>query len=144
MATSQAEADRIHGFLGDAVYVNGTACPYLDVATRLYRFRVLNASNARTYRLGFRTADGKSVPFTLIGTDGGLLPAPLRCEDAFVASAERIDILVDLSDASVGDTLVLETRTFDPMHMEMNTMTPPDDHAAMGQAMPASECVDRG
>ncbi len=134
-----SEADRMHGFLGDAVYVNGTACPYLDVATRIYRFRVLNASNARTYRLGFRTADGKSVPFTLIGTDGGLLPAPRRCEDAFVASAERIDILVDLSDASVGDTLVLETRTFDPMHMEMNTMAPSGDHAAMGQAMPAPD-----
>ena len=62
---------------------------------------------------------GSSVPFTLIGTDGGLLPSPIACNEAFIASAERIDILVDLSDASVGDTLVLETRAFDPMHMEM-------------------------
>jgi blue copper oxidase len=134
------DADRMHGFLGDTVSINGTACPYLDVATRIYRFRVLNASNARTYRLGLRTADGGSVPFTLIGTDGGLLPAPARCEEAFVASAERIDILVDLTDASVGDTLVLETRAFDPMHMEMGTTTGAApaavDHAAMGHAAP--------
>ncbi len=134
------DADRMHGFLGDAVHVNGTECPHLDVATRLYRFRVLNASNARTYRLGLRTADGKSVPFMLIGTDGGLLPAPVRCEEAFLASAERIDMLVDLTAATVGDTLVLETRAFDPMHMEMGATAAASsaavDHAAMGHATP--------
>jgi blue copper oxidase len=137
-----SDADRMHGFLGDAVYINGTTCPYLDVATRVYRFRVLNASNARTYRLGLRSADGKSVPFTLIGTDGGLLPAPIRCSEVFVASAERVDLLVDLSDASVGDTLVLETRAFDPMHMEMSTAAGMPaaavDHAAMAHPMPAT------
>jgi len=58
--------DRMHGWLGDHMLVNGAVCPHLDVATRIYRFRVLNASNARTYLLGFRSADGKSVPFTLI------------------------------------------------------------------------------
>ena len=63
--------------------------------SRVYRFRVLNASNARTYRLGLRSADGKPLPFTLIGTDAGLLSAPRRCDDAFLASAERIDMLVD-------------------------------------------------
>jgi suppressor of ftsI/bilirubin oxidase len=137
-----SDADRMHGFLGDAVYINGAACPYLDVASRIYRFRVLNASNARTYRLGLRAADGKRVPFTLIGSDGGLLPSPIECNEAFIASAERIDMLVDLSDASVGDTLVLETGAFDPMHMEMGGE--PDtaaavDHAAMGHAIPPSD-----
>src|SRR5207253_3775820 len=110
----------------------------LDVATRIYRFRVLNASNARAYRLALRGADGVAVPFTLIGVDGGLLSASRRCSEAFLASAERIDILVDLSDAAIGDTVVLETRAFDPMHMEMT----PDasaaiDHAAMHHPMPA-------
>ena len=130
------DADRMHGFLGDTVSVNGTSCPYLDVATRIYRFRLLNASNARTYRLGLRTAEGGSVPFTLIGTDGGLLPSPIACNEAFIASAERLDILVDLSNASVGDALILETRAFDPMHTEMGTTTTTStgavDHAAMG------------
>ncbi len=112
------DADRVHGWFGNDVFVNGGVCPFLDVASRVYRFRVLNASNARTYRLGLRSADGKPLPFTLIGTDAGLLPAPRRCDDAFLASAERIDMLVDLSDAAVGDTVLLETRAFDPMHME--------------------------
>jgi len=131
------DADRTHGFLGDTVSINGAPCPYLDVATRIYRFRVLNASNARTYRLALRAADGMAIPFTLIGVDGGLLPAPRRCSEAFLASAERIDILVDLSDAAIGDTVVLETRAFDPMHMETTSeASAPVDHSAMHHAMP--------
>jgi suppressor of ftsI/bilirubin oxidase len=128
-------ADQMHGFIGDTVLINGTACPHLDVATRIYRFRVLNASNARTYRLAFRSAQGRSVPFSLIGTDDGLLPSPQQCAEAFLASSERVDLLLDLSAASVGDTLYLDTRAFDPMHMEMpagTTAASPVDHAAMG------------
>lgn len=125
------DADRMHGWLGDDIHVNGAVCPYLDVATRIYRFRVVNASNARTYRLGLRSADGTALPFTLLGSDAGLLAAPRRCDEAFVASAERIDILVDLSDAAVGATILLETRAFEPMHMEMAASTTVTDHAAM-------------
>jgi blue copper oxidase len=131
-------ADRMHGYVGDAVFVNGAACPYLDVATRLYRFRILNASNARTYRLGWRTASGAPVPFTLIGNDGGLLPAPRTCDEAFLATAERLDVLLDLRDLDLGETLVLETRSFEPMHMEMAGMAPAAaDHSAMGRDMTA-------
>ena len=103
-----SDADRMHGFLGDAVYINGTACPYLDVASRIYRFRVLNASNARTYRLGLRTAEGKRVPFTLIGGDGGLLPSPIDCSDAFIASAERLDMYDETGTAGRVMQLVLD------------------------------------
>jgi blue copper oxidase len=117
-------ADQTHGYFGDTVHINGTACPYLDVATRIYRFRLLNASNARTYRLGWRTASGTSVPFTLIGNDGGLLATPQACTEAFLATAERLDLLLDLSAFDVGETLLLETRGFDAMHMEMSTPAP--------------------
>jgi blue copper oxidase len=140
-----ADADRLHGWFGDDVTVNGTVCPYLDVASRIYRFRVLNASNARTYRLGLRTADGKALAFTLLGNDAGLLVEARRCDEAYVATAERLDILVDLSDAAVGDTVLLETRPFDPMHMEMAGATMDHaamDHAAMGHM--ASPAADAG
>ncbi len=69
--------DMHHGFLGDIATVNGCSSAHLDVATRAYRFRILNASNARTYRLGFADAAGRPFPFTLLGTDGGLLAAPV-------------------------------------------------------------------
>jgi blue copper oxidase len=111
-------ADLHHGFLGNIATVNGGCDVHLDVATRPYRFRILNASNARTYRLGFADAAGRPVPFTLLGTDGGLLAAPVRCDECFLSSAERIDILLDLSASHIGDTIVLETRAFDPMHFD--------------------------
>ncbi len=111
-------ADLHHGFLGNIATVNGGCDVHLDVATRPYRFRILNASNARTYRLGFTDAAGQPVAFTLLGTDGGLLAAPLRCEECFLSTAERIDILLDLSGSNIGDAIVLETRAFDPMHFE--------------------------
>jgi len=134
------EADRMHGFLGDAMYVNGRACPYLDTATRLYRFRILNACNARTLCIAWRTASGTRIPMTVIGNDGGLLPAPQPAQQVFLAAAERLDVLVDLRDASVGETMVLESLAFDPMHAEMETPAPAVDHAAMGHgAAPPAE-----
>ncbi|MEO8739357.1 MAG: multicopper oxidase domain-containing protein [Casimicrobiaceae bacterium] len=138
-AYAATAADRLHGFLGDTVLVNGSACPHLDVATRIYRFRILNASNARTYLLALRTADGKALPLVLIGSDAGLLATPQRCEQAYIAAAERLDVLVDLSDAAVGESIVLETRAFDPMHMEMpnSAAAPAVDHAAMDHAPPS-------
>ena len=132
--------DLMHGFLGDDLFVNGTHCPYSDVATRVYRFRILNAANARTLSLAFRTATGTPVPFTLIGNDGGLLPAPVQCMQAFISTAERIDVLVDLRDAAIGDTIRLETLPFAPMHVE-GGVTVPANHAAMGHAMPAGSAA---
>ena len=56
-------------FFGHAILVNGKVWPYLDVEARKYRFRILNGSNSRTYRLALDS--GQS--FYQIGTDGGLL-----------------------------------------------------------------------
>ena len=131
---SRSAADSMHGFLGDALYVNGNPCPYFDVASRVYRLRLLNACNARTLNLAFRTAAGSSVPFVLIGNDGGLLAAPQRAEQAFLASAERLDVLIDLRDAAVGETVQLETLAFDPMHAEMPATATENDHASIGHA----------
>jgi len=128
--------DLTHGFLGDEMFVNGTHCPNHDVATRLYRFRILNAANARTLLLAFRTATGESIPFTLIGNDGGLLRAPVQCTQVYISTAERIDVLLDLRHAAIGDTVRIETLAFDPMHAEGATSASVD-HAAMGHAMPA-------
>jgi len=141
---------RVHGFYGDDLYINGTHCAYHEVATRLYRLRMLNACNARTLRLAFRTASGTRVPFSVIGNDGGLLETPLQAEQVFLATAERIDVLLDLSRASVGETIVMESLAFDAMHAELpSAETPTDahagsagtdangvDHAAMGHGSP--------
>ncbi|MFI6319434.1 multicopper oxidase family protein [Nonomuraea sp. NPDC050556] len=86
-------------FAGPYTLVNGVIWPYLDVDPRWYRFRVLNASNARTYRLQLvDESTGQPVVGAVkqIGSDGGLLPSPVSLDGALVLSpAERADLLVD-------------------------------------------------
>lgn len=91
-------------FFGDTVLVNGTIWPFLEVEPRKYRFRILNASNARFYRMTLQEAAdtgqllGRSGPvFQQIGSDGGLLPAPVRLSELLIAPAERMDIVIDFS-----------------------------------------------
>lgn len=65
--------------------------PTLKIATRIYRFRVLNGSTARIYNLSFVMRDRK-MPFLLVGNDGGFLPAPQKIDGLFLAPGERADI----------------------------------------------------
>jgi suppressor of ftsI/bilirubin oxidase len=57
----------------------------------------------------------QALPFHVIGTDGGLLDAPYQASEVFLAPAERLDVLLDLSALQVGDELWLQTLKFDPM-----------------------------
>ncbi|GAA2722117.1 MULTISPECIES: O-aminophenol oxidase PhsA [Streptomyces] len=86
-------------FTGPYTLVNGVIWPHLDVGARWYRFRLLNAANARGYRLALVDDEsGQPVEGVLwqIGTDGGLLPRPLALDAPLpVAPAERIDLLAD-------------------------------------------------
>jgi len=108
-------------FAADTIVVNGKTWPYLEIEPRKYRFRVLNGANGRPFRLQITpdAAPDTSLPFHQIGTDGGLLDAPVMVgrRDASgnpvgpqvtVAPAERADIVVDFSSFSAGDELTLE------------------------------------
>ncbi len=93
-------------FFGDTVLVNGKVWPYLEVEPRKYRFRIVNGSNARFYHLTLTesTHDGTSLgtlgpAFFQIGSDGGLLPAPVRLSDLTIGPAERFDVIVDFTGA---------------------------------------------
>jgi spore coat protein A len=71
---------------------------------------VLNGSNARTYRLVLTRDDAPDHGrITQIGTEGGLLAAPvsLPTDGLVLASAERADLLVDFSDLDPGTELTL-------------------------------------
>ena len=92
------------GFHGDRILVNGAIQPYFQVATRKYRFRILNGSNARTYELALST----NQPFVQIGTDGGLLPKPVSRQSMLITPAERLDVIVDFSTQPVGSQIVLK------------------------------------
>jgi len=69
-------------FSGPFTLVNGVIWPHLDVEPRWYRFRMLNAANARFFQLQLQHADGTTDQqlqdaVRQIGSDGGLLPAPV-------------------------------------------------------------------
>jgi spore coat protein A len=90
--------------------VNGKVWPVLDVQPATYRVRVLNGSNARTYRLVLLREGGPELErITQIGTDHGLLraPATIPADGLVLASAERVDLLVDFSDLAPGSELTV-------------------------------------
>jgi len=93
------------GRLGDEVLVNGTHDPHLEVGDTRVRLRLLNASTARIYDIGF--ADGRE--FSLVGTDGGLLEAPERMDRVQLSVGERVEIVVAVEP---GENVVL--RSFEP------------------------------
>jgi FtsP/CotA-like multicopper oxidase with cupredoxin domain len=76
----------------------------MEVANRKYRFRVLNASISRSYKLALSTGDDLIV----IGTDGGLMPAPVNTKDMRLATGERYDLIIDFSKYPIGTQVVLE------------------------------------
>lgn len=114
--------EQFSGVVGDVMLVNGTVNPVLEAEARVYRFRILNGSNARLYRLSIVKGSDR-LPVQLIGTDGGLLTQPRQISEMFLAPAERVDLLVDLRGLNTGDVLFLKSHTFDPMHSEMAGMS---------------------
>jgi FtsP/CotA-like multicopper oxidase with cupredoxin domain len=100
--------DVMSGYLGDVMLVNGTPDAWLSVDRGLYRFRLLNGSNARIYKVAL--SDGRS--FHLIGTDGGLLPAPMAVTSVMLAPGQRLEVLVDFSQYAPGASVVLKSLTF--------------------------------
>jgi suppressor of ftsI/bilirubin oxidase len=112
--------ERFQGHLGSEVLVNLTQRPHFRASTRIQRFRILNGSNARIYRLAFRHGE-QLLAFHVIGGDGGLLDRPRTVTDAFLSPSERLDVLLDLRAAAVGDAVTLVSLPFDPMHHEAGT-----------------------
>lgn len=94
------------GVLGDCILVNGAPWPMFEVSNTRYRFRLLNASNARRYRLALDPApDGSS--FVQVGTGQGLLSAPAELDALEISQAERFDVIVDFSAYPLGTRINL-------------------------------------
>lgn len=100
------ESEYMSGVLGDCILVNGAPWPVLEISNTKYRLRILNASNARRYRLNLD--DGK--PLVQIGSDLGLLDSPIEHGALDIAQAERFDVVVDFSDLAVGEEVTLHNQ----------------------------------
>ncbi|NDK56716.1 multicopper oxidase domain-containing protein [Pontibacter fetidus] len=98
-------------FFGNIILVNGKAWPVLDVEPRQYRFRMLNGSDSRFYNLFM------SVPlnFVQIGSDNGLLPAPVVQNQLLIAPGERKDVVIDFSNPALwGKTIIIRNNGKSP------------------------------
>jgi FtsP/CotA-like multicopper oxidase with cupredoxin domain len=114
-----SEMDRTMGVTGGAVLVNLTPTPFLEAENPIYRFRLLNASNARILRLALaRPNEGEPLTYHVVATDGSLLGHPRAVEDLFLAPSERVDVLLDLTGFEPGEEVALKSLAFDPMHRE--------------------------
>jgi spore coat protein A len=97
-------------FKGDKIVVNGKVWPFLNVKQGKYRFRLLNGSQSREYSLRLENAvdPAQVIPFQLIGTDGGLIDAPIPLDTIpTMAPAERLDVVVDFAEFETGTELIL-------------------------------------
>ena len=96
----------LNGFVGDKFTVNGKIQPFFRVARRKYRFRLLNVGPSRFYE--FFLSNGQS--FTQISNDGNLLPKPLTRTSIRLGVAERADVIVDFTNARIGDQIFIQNR----------------------------------
>lgn len=87
--------------------VNGAVQPFLQVARRKYRFRLLAAGPSRRYELTW--SNGR--PFTLLADDAGFLEAPRDLESVFLAVGARRDVVVDFAAVPLGTEMILESAT---------------------------------
>ena len=78
---------------GDTMVTNGILSAETHLPAQVVRFRILNASLERAYNIGF--SDNRK--FYVITTDGGLVDKPVSVTRFVISSAERVEILVDLS-----------------------------------------------
>ncbi len=116
----------VPGFAGDFITVNGKVWPHLEVEQRKYRFRILNASNQRFYRLHL----DENIPFVQIGSDGGLLQKPVRLDEIVIGPAERADVILDFSRVESGKRIVLRNTARTPFDFGA-----PPDPATTGLVM---------
>jgi spore coat protein A, manganese oxidase len=101
-------------FFGDVIVVNGKSWPFFQVQPRRYRLRLLDGSNARFYQMHLEDAAGPpgtlGPPIYVIGTDGGLLDAPVKTSFSpvpplaplpadwlIMAPGERYDVIIDFT-----------------------------------------------
>ncbi len=100
--------ERMTGFLGNHLMINGRPDAAMNVVKGTYRFRILNGSNSRIYKLAW--SDGEHL--TLIGTDGGLLAAPLKKPYLMLGPGERVEVWRDFSEHPAGTEITLQSLSF--------------------------------
>jgi spore coat protein A, manganese oxidase len=101
-------------FNADGILINGKIRPYFEAEPCLYRLRVVNVANSRFFNLNL----SNDQPLVQIGSDQGLLSAPIEARQISLAPAERVDLLLDLT-RSAGQTLHLRNGGLDILQLRV-------------------------
>jgi bilirubin oxidase len=105
--TMQGRIDFENGREGDVLFVNGQVMPTIPIrAGEVQRWRVINASAARVYKLAI-----PGHTFLHVGSDGGLFEQPIETDEIVIANTERVELLVRGTGAP-GERTVLEDRPY--------------------------------
>jgi spore coat protein A len=123
----------------NCMLANGRLFPYVEVEPRRYRLRVMNGSNGRFFRLSI----GKAVELNVIGSDQGLLAAPVAMKHVLVGPAERTDIVVDFS-GHAGEKLVMQSDSFEILQFRVVEKSSGPDTSALPAKLRAIERIPEG
>ena len=100
--------------MGDRITVNWIYKPYLDVRARRYRFRILNASVSRYFKIAIVDEAGTKIPYHMIANDGNIMQHAIPFPNAQSPEAlpeqgiaERYDIIVDFKGMPAGKKLYM-------------------------------------
>jgi len=104
--TKGVQTRRQEAFWQDCQIETGKAYPFLDAQPRRYRLRLLNGTQASFYNLHFKDG-GTDLTFYVIGSEGGLLPAPVAKTALLIAPGERYDVIVDFTGIPLGSTVTM-------------------------------------
>ena len=106
--TPEGIVDRENGREGDVIFVNGEVMPTIAIrGGEVQRWRVINASAARVYRLAL-----PGHKLLHVGSDGGLFERAVEVDEILVANAERVELLVR-GTSSPGSRAVLQALPYD-------------------------------
>ncbi len=146
--SGEAKSPWVPEVFGDAILVNGKLFPYLEVEPRKYRFRVLNGANGRFFHLTFSKEQSSNRPmlggqsFHQIGSDQGLLPAPVPLKILSIAPGERADLIVDFSQhdfsGSGGSSVILKNDNLNVLQFRVAPKGTPDTSALPQVLRPVS------
>ncbi|GAA5200298.1 multicopper oxidase family protein [Rugosimonospora acidiphila] len=146
-ATAGVTDAYMNGVLGDVILVNGAPWPVLRTDPARYRLRLLNASNARRYRLELDPQPPGGAALVQVGSDGGLLDRPVAHDALEIAPAERFDVVVDFGRYRPGTRVRLVNRlgsgsTVDVMRFDVVGTDRADDSAVPDRLARATAVPD--
>jgi FtsP/CotA-like multicopper oxidase with cupredoxin domain len=136
----------VKGFVGDVMTVNWLYKPYMDVRARRYRFRMLNGSVSRYFKLALVDESGSPVPFHMVANDGNIMEHTVLFANGELPTlgvAERYDVIIDFSNFEEGDKLYL-VNTLQHKNGQVTDVPIPLTNIVDGSYNPSVEYDDAG